>query len=127
MNDIFGEKLKVGQTVAAAIGHGGSFELVRGKIVKLTNHMVRIKYQNRLGYEYNRIVSSEKIAIVPVWEATHQHFKGGKYRLIGYGRVADTLRPVAVYDDQFRELWVRDKDEFHGHVQPRFTPIIRED
>lgn len=127
MYDIFGETLKVGQTVAAAIGRGSSFGLVRGKIVKLTNNMVRIEYKAHLGYEINRIVSPEKIAIVPVWEATHQHFKGGKYRLIGYGRLTDMLKPVAVYDDSLRQIWVRDKDEFEGHVQQRFTPIVKEE
>lgn len=70
-------------------------------------------------------------------EATHQHYKGGLYRLLGPLMDADTGLPVpakhprqtpgrVVYEHVYpheRQLWVRDREEFEEDLpdgRPRF-------
>lgn len=73
-------------------------------------------------------------------DATHQHFKGGLYRLVGVARDADTGGLLYGKDGNARVLyehvyphergfWVRDHTEFHGNVEregyrgPRFRRL----
>lgn len=60
--------------------------------------------------------------------ATHQHYKGGLYRLLGPVRDADTGEPLlgqdglprVVYQHLYPHepgLWVRDRTEFFGEVK----------
>jgi hypothetical protein len=74
-------------------------------------------------------------------DATHQHYKGGLYRLLGFVRDADTGELLVcekhgkervVYEHVHphkRELWVRDAHEFYGTVPtvdgfgPRFRRL----
>ena len=55
------------------------------------------------------------------WQATHQHKKGGYYRLIAYGTNEADRTPVAIYDDAVGTIWVRAAAEFDDG---RFTPLI---
>jgi len=54
------------------------------------------------------------------WQATHQHRKGGYYRLLCYGTQEADRTPVAIYDDAVGTVWVRSADEFDDG---RFTPL----
>lgn len=71
-------------------------------------------------------------------DATHQHYKGGLYRLLGPVRDAETGKAVeastlgnpggrVVYEHVYpymRELWIRDRFEFE-EVLPDGTPRFR--
>ena len=56
------------------------------------------------------------------------HFKGGRYRLVGYAKDSETLEPTCVYKALYGEggLWVRPAVMFFEHVDkpgysgPRF-------
>lgn len=46
------------------------------------------------------------------WRPTHQHRKGGLYRLIQRGIYESDRSPVAIYDDADGTVWVRPWGEF---------------
>ena len=54
------------------------------------------------------------------WLATHQHRKGGYYRLLTYGTNEADRTAVAIYDDAVGTVWVRAAVEFDDG---RFTPL----
>lgn len=54
------------------------------------------------------------------WQPTHQHRKGGYYRLISYGTLEADRTAVAIYDDAVGTVWVRAAAEFEDG---RFTPL----
>jgi hypothetical protein len=47
-----------------------------------------------------------------VWEPTHQHRKGGEYRVISEGVLEADRIDVVIYDDADGTVWVRSKTEF---------------
>ena len=49
------------------------------------------------------LTAADKIA----WRPTHEHRKGGRYRLTARGLWEETLEPVAIYDDMAANIWVR--------------------
>lgn len=72
-------------------------------------------------------------------EATHQHYKGGLYRLLGPVNDSVTGEPmryrasgeaVVIYEHVYphkRQLWARGEKEFHGRVpQPGKAAVDRE-
>ncbi len=54
------------------------------------------------------------------WRATHQHKKGGLYRVIAEGLVEADRSDVVIYDDAQGQVWVRPAAEFWDG---RFTAI----
>ncbi|MDO4462530.1 MAG: DUF1653 domain-containing protein [Bacteroidia bacterium] len=64
-----------------------------------------------------------------------QHFKGGKYELLAFGKDSENMNDVviykALYDDG--QIWVRPKDMFFANVRkngietPRFREITEEE
>ncbi len=61
-----------------------------------------------------------------------QHFKGGKYKLIGFGKDSETLEDVVIYQALYGagQIWVRPHDIFfskakdeNGNEVDRFTEI----
>jgi hypothetical protein len=46
------------------------------------------------------------------WKPTHQHYKGGFYRVIARGRNENTLNPCVIYDNEAGDVWVRPADDF---------------
>ena len=57
-----------------------------------------------------------------------EHFKGGKYKLHGFGKDSKTLESVVIYQALYglHELWVRPYDEFFGKVTlPDGTEVER--
>ena len=56
------------------------------------------------------------------------HFRGGRYRLVGYAKDSETLEPMCVYEALYGEggLWVRPAGMFFedvdkpGYSGPRF-------
>lgn len=63
--------------------------------------------------------------------ATHRHYKGGLYRLIGAARHSETEEALIVYEHLWPHepgLWVRPKDMFEGKLEDgrqRFAPLAR--
>jgi len=57
------------------------------------------------------------------WRPTHQHRKGGLYRVITRAELEADLSPVVVYDDANGRVWVRPAAEFDdGRFAPLPTP-----
>lgn len=62
-------------------------------------------------------------------QATHRHYKGGLYRVVGTARHSETLEPMVVYEHLWPHepgLWVRPAEMFHGKLEDgrvRFTPL----
>ncbi|MCR1768672.1 hypothetical protein B7760_04684 [Burkholderia glumae] len=61
--------------------------------------------------------------------ATHRHYKGGLYRVIGTARHSETDEPHVVYEHLWpheRGLWVRPVSLFHDTLadgRPRFLAL----
>ncbi len=79
---------------------------------------------------------SDRDLLLRAGAATHQHYKGGLYRLVGVVKNADTGdfilggdgQPRVLYEHvhpHSREYWLRDYDEFFGDHDghPRFRPL----
>jgi len=65
-------------------------------------------------------------------ERYFQHFRGGKYKLIGFGKDSETLEDVVIYQALYgaNQIWVRPYDIFfskakdeNGNEVDRFTEI----
>lgn len=48
-----------------------------------------------------------------IWRPTHQHRKGGEYRVLGHGVLESDRSDVVIYDDRSGTIWVRSKAEFY--------------
>jgi hypothetical protein len=68
----------------------------------------------------------------PPIPGTYQHFKGGKYRVIGTATHSETKEPMVIYTPLYNDsgLWVRPLAMFteavidaHENVIPRFRRI----
>ncbi|WP_420225479.1 DUF1653 domain-containing protein [Pigmentiphaga litoralis] len=63
--------------------------------------------------------------------ATHRHYKGGLYRVVGSARHSETLETMTVYEHLWpreRGLWVRPQAMFEGTLDDgriRFEPLTR--
>ncbi|KVE28923.1 hypothetical protein WS67_07415 [Burkholderia singularis] len=61
--------------------------------------------------------------------ATHRHYKGGLYRVIGVARHSETEESVVVYEQLWpkaRSLWVRPEAMFNetlADATPRFRQL----
>lgn len=61
--------------------------------------------------------------------ATHRHYKGGLYRVVGTALHTETKEKLVVYEHLFpheKQLFVRPADMFYGNIEdgsPRFAPI----
>jgi hypothetical protein len=61
--------------------------------------------------------------------ATHRHYKGGLYRVIGVARHSETEEPMIVYEHLWPHdhgLWVRPAELFNGTLadgSPRFKAL----
>ncbi len=80
---------------------------------------------------------SDRDLLLRAGDATHQHYKGGLYRLLGAVRDADTgcvIHTVKkgralIYEHVYphtRELWTRSEIEFHERLpdgRPRFRQL----
>jgi len=59
-----------------------------------------------------------------------RHYKGGKYRVLGIARDADTMKPMVVYAGHpvsvnKTGIWVRSYDVFMGRVQYKGKTVDR--
>ncbi|MFD1159551.1 DUF1653 domain-containing protein [Roseovarius aestuarii] len=54
------------------------------------------------------------------WQATHQHRKGGLYRVLGRGTLEADRSDVVIYQDVQGKIWVRAVTEFEDG---RFKPV----
>lgn len=83
---------------------------------------------------------SDRDLLLRAGDATHQHYKGGLYRLLGPVRDADTGKAVpandlsrgggrVIYEHVYpytREYWIRDREEFEDTLKdgrPRFRRL----
>lgn len=65
----------------------------------------------------------------------YRHFKGGKYRFIGFAKDSETLEDLIVYQALYGDgvMWVRPAEMFFesvtrdGRTFPRFTPITEDE
>jgi len=61
--------------------------------------------------------------------ATHRHYKGGLYRVVGVAKHSESLEPLIVYEHLWPNppgLWVRPQEMFEGRIEDgrlRFTPL----
>ena len=61
--------------------------------------------------------------------ATHRHYKGGLYCVIGSAKHSETQEPMTVYEHLWPHapgLWVRPEAMFHGTLidgRLRFAPV----
>jgi hypothetical protein len=61
--------------------------------------------------------------------ATHRHYKGGLYRVLGTATHSETREPLVVYEHLWpheRGLWVRPAPMFNGTLEDgslRFAPL----
>lgn len=61
--------------------------------------------------------------------ATHEHYKGGLYRVLGEARHSETEEWLVVYEQLWpkaRGFWVRPREMFHGTLEDgtvRFRPL----
>lgn len=61
----------------------------------------------------------------------YQHYKGGKYKVLGIARHSETLEELVLYQhtDAKKEMWVRpyrmffEKVKIEGKMTPRFKPL----
>lgn len=111
------------QSIEKAVNHVESFALMQNAI--LTKEFVTrvIKDVLSAGGEY-------PLAKETVWysvlkerrrntERYFQHFRGGKYKLIGYGKDSETLEDVVIYQALYgaNQIWVRPKEIFESTVK----------
>ena len=79
-------------------------------------------------------MSKKSNKIVP---GIYEHFKGGRYHVIGAGKHSETLEEFvlyeALYDNPRSKLWVRpiemffDEKEINGKKVPRFKLIKKDE
>ncbi len=61
--------------------------------------------------------------------ATHRHYKGGLYRVVGQATHSETREAMTVYEHLWphdRGMWVRPAEMFHGLLDDgtvRFKPL----
>lgn len=61
----------------------------------------------------------------PGWAPTHQHRKGGYYRVVGHAILEADRSPVTLYDDAEGTTWVRATEEFEdGRFRALTDPPI---
>ncbi len=111
------------QSVEKAVNHVESYVLMQNAI--LTKDFVTRVIKDVLdsGGEY-------PLAKETVWynvlkerrrntERYFQHFRGGKYKLIGYGKDSETLEDVVIYQALYgaNQIWVRPKEIFESNVK----------
>lgn len=65
------------------------------------------------------LAAADAVAPSP-WRPTHQHRKGGLYRVIGRGLIEASKAPAVIYEAEDGTLWVRPETEFDDG---RFTPL----
>lgn len=124
------------QSIEKAVNHVESYALMQNAI--LTKEFVTrvIKDVLSAGGEY-------PLAKETVWYSVlkerrrntdryFQHFRGGKYKLIGYGKDSESLKDVVIYQALYgaNQIWVRPKEIFESTVKDadgnevkRFTEI----
>ena len=99
----------VKKVVADVIAAGGEFPYEQEKVWK---KMLSERYMTKERY--------------------FQHFRGGKYKLIGFGKDSETLKDVVIYQALYgtNQIWVRPYDIFfskakdeNGNEVDRFTEI----
>ncbi len=110
------------QSVEKAVNHVESYVLMQNAI--LTKDFVTRVIKDVLdsGGEY-------PLAKETVWynvlkerrrntERYFQHFRGGKYKLIGYGKDSETQEDVVIYQALYgaNQIWVRPKEIFESSV-----------
>jgi len=69
-----------------------------------------------------RVYARAALSALGGWEPTHQHRKGGLYRVIARGKLEADLSPVVVYEAKDGTTWVRPEAEFDDG---RFTDLRR--
>ncbi len=124
------------QSIEKAVNHVECFALMQNAI--LTKDFVTrvIKDVLDAGGEYPKAKESLWFNLLKErrrnTDRYFQHFRGGKYKLIGYGKDSETLEDVVIYQALYgaNQIWVRPKEIFESTVKDaegnevkRFTEI----
>ena len=111
------------QSIEKAVNHVESFALMQNAI--LTKDFVTrvIKDVLDAGGEYPKAKESLWFNLLKErrrnTDRYFQHFRGGKYKLIGYGKDSETLEDVVIYQALYgaNQIWVRPKEIFESTVK----------
>lgn len=72
---------------------------------------------------------SNKISKSKIKLGLYEHFKGGKYRVIGVAKHSETLEDIVVYEALYEnprsKLWVRPFENFIGYKELNGEKIKR--
>lgn len=63
----------------------------------------------------------------PQWKATHRHYKGGLYRVIGEAVHTETSAFLTIYDNEQGNIFARPQGMFYGTIEdgtPRFRSLL---
>ena len=110
------------QSIEKAVNHVESFALMQNAI--LTKDFVTrvIKDVLDAGGEYPLAKETLWYSVLKErrrnTDRYFQHFRGGKYKLIGYGKDSETLEDVVIYQALYgaNQIWVRPKEIFESNV-----------
>lgn len=111
------------QSVEKAVNHVESYALLQNAI--LTKDFVTrvIKDVLDAGGEYPKAKETVWYSVLKErrrnTDRYFQHFRGGKYKLIGYGKDSETLEDVVIYQALYgaNQIWVRPKEIFESTVK----------
>ena len=111
------------QSVEKAVNHVESYALMQNAI--LTKDFVTrvIKDVLDAGGEYPLAKETLWYSVLKErrrnTDRYFQHFRGGKYKLIGYGKDSETLEDVVIYQALYgaNQIWVRPKEIFERTVK----------
>ena len=111
------------QSVEKAVNHVESYALMQNAI--LTKDFVTrvIKDVLDAGGEYPLAKETLWYSVLKErrrnTDRYFQHFRGGKYKLIGYGKDSETLEDVVIYQALYgaNQIWVRPKEIFESTVK----------
>lgn len=62
----------------------------------------------------------------PDFVPTHVHYKGGLYRVLGFGEIVGRTEEMTLYRDGVGNFWIRPRAMFEGRMpdgRPRFAPF----
>jgi len=90
-----------------------------------------LRISNLLNADEGYMVRSFKSEEEALDSATHRHYKGGLYRLIGFGTHTETKEPMVLYEHLWpheRAMWVRPRAIWDSLVEStgevRFEPLV---
>lgn len=110
------------QSIEKAVNHVESYALMQNAILTKDFVIRVIKDVLDAGGEYPKAKETVWYSVLKErrrnTDRYFQHFRGGKYKLIGYGKDSETLEDVVIYQALYgaNQIWVRPKEIFESTV-----------